>query len=270
MCLWTFFLGQQRGLASFVKYCHFAKLPLPRFLSNKTPGKLLSTSSGNDGYGIGGWSLGLMIIDHAFDDFYRQIFRTISNHLDHRSAWTRSWRRRVSAKRSWRSSRWLRSRCPPSPPSCSWQSWVMTRNDCVACQAQRVGDIPRLQGLSQQLELCNAKQQDLLRERDDHQRLLRFAFITSLLRKKETLHVLFFWHLLHLYSFMAPLLLKERQYLHSFANYQIICLFKLWLLGSVLKRVRRPEKCRLPVSTGFAAASWHLFEVYDTSSLVRV
>ena len=88
--------------------------------------------------------------------------------------------------------------------------------------------------------------------------------------KKETPHVLFFWHLLHLYSFMVPLLLKERQYLHSFANYQIICLFKLWLLGSVLKRVRRPEKCRLPVSTGFAAASWHLFEVYDTSSLVRV
>ena len=40
-------------------------------------------------------------------------------------------------------------------------------------QAQRVGDIPRLQGLSQQVELCHAKQQDLLRERDDHQRLLR-------------------------------------------------------------------------------------------------
>ena len=62
---------------------------------------------------------------------------------------------------------------------------IMTRNDVVACQAQRVGDIPRLQGLSQQLELCNAKQQDLLRERDDHQRLLRFAFITSLLRRKK-------------------------------------------------------------------------------------
>ena len=102
----------------------------------------------------------------------------------------------------------------------------MTRNDFVDCQAQRVGDIPRLQGLSQQLELCNAKQQDLLRERDDHQRLLRFGFITYLLREK-TLHVLFFWHLLHLYSFMAPLLLKERQYLHSFAINQIICLFKL-------------------------------------------
>ena len=89
-------------------------------------------------------------------------------------------------------------------------------------------------------------------------------------KKRNAPFPVFFWHLLHLYSFMAPLLLKERQYLHSFANYQIICLFKLWLLGSVLKRVRRPEKCRLPVSTGFAAASWHLFEVYDTSSLVRV
>jgi len=45
----------------------------------------------------------------------------------------------------------------------------------AAVQAQRVGDIPRLQGLSQQVELCHAKQQDLLRERDDHQRLLRFS-----------------------------------------------------------------------------------------------
>ena len=126
-------------------------------------------------------------------DSYHMILKVDdSNHDVLRSEWTRSWRRRVSAKRSWRSSRWLRSRCPPSPPSCSWQSWVMTRNDFVDCQAQRVGDIPRLQGLSQQLELCNAKQQDLLRERDDHQRLLRFAFITSLLGRKKKLHVLFF------------------------------------------------------------------------------
>ena len=80
-----FFLGQQRGLASFVKYCHFAKLPLPRFLSNKTPGKLLSTSSGNDGYGIGGWSLimHLMISIARFSGPFLIILITGAHGPDH-------------------------------------------------------------------------------------------------------------------------------------------------------------------------------------------
>ena len=208
-----------------------------------------------------------MIIDHAFDDYYRQIFRTISNHLDHRSAWTRSWRRRVSAKRSWRSSRWLRSRCPPSPPSCSWQSWpgmillIVRLNEWVTSPACKVSH-SSWSCATQSSKTCSGRGTIT----NDFWGLLSL----HLFWEKRNAPCPVFWHLLHLYSFMAPLLLKEGQYLHSFAINQIIYLFKLWLLGSVLKRVRRPEKCRLPVSTGFAAASWHLFEVYDTSSLVRV
>lgn len=45
----------------------------------------------------------------------------------------------------------------------------------AAGQARAVGDLQRLQGLSQQLELYQAKQQELLRERDDHQRMIRFS-----------------------------------------------------------------------------------------------
>jgi len=45
----------------------------------------------------------------------------------------------------------------------------------AAGQARVVGDLARLQGYTQQLELYQAKQQELLRERDDHQRLIRFS-----------------------------------------------------------------------------------------------
>jgi len=45
----------------------------------------------------------------------------------------------------------------------------------AAGQARVVGDITRLQQLSQQLELYQAKQADLLRERDEHQRMIRFS-----------------------------------------------------------------------------------------------
>ena len=65
-------------------------------------------------------------------------------------------------------------------PSICNSIYQAQKNICIL-QAQRVGDIPRLQGLSQQVELCHAKQQDLLRERDDHQRLLRFDLVHILL-----------------------------------------------------------------------------------------
>ena len=45
----------------------------------------------------------------------------------------------------------------------------------AAGQARVVGDLGRLQGYTQQLELYQAKQQELLRERDDHQRLIRWV-----------------------------------------------------------------------------------------------
>eukprot|EP00092_Neocalanus_flemingeri_P007247 GFUD01007827.1.p1 GENE.GFUD01007827.1~~GFUD01007827.1.p1 ORF type:complete len:656 (-),score=121.96 GFUD01007827.1:1816-3783(-) len=45
----------------------------------------------------------------------------------------------------------------------------------AAGQARMSGDIPALQHISQQVELCQAKQAQLMQEKDEHQRIIRFS-----------------------------------------------------------------------------------------------
>merc|ERR1712106_479006 len=45
----------------------------------------------------------------------------------------------------------------------------------AASQARMSGDIPALQHISQQVELCQAKQAQLMQEKDEHQRIIRFS-----------------------------------------------------------------------------------------------
>jgi len=45
----------------------------------------------------------------------------------------------------------------------------------AAAQARMSGDIPALQHISQQVELCQAKQAQLMQEKDEHQRIIRFS-----------------------------------------------------------------------------------------------
>ena len=43
----------------------------------------------------------------------------------------------------------------------------------AASQARMSGDIPTLQHISQQVELCQAKKAQLMQEKDEHQRIIR-------------------------------------------------------------------------------------------------
>ena len=43
----------------------------------------------------------------------------------------------------------------------------------AASQARMSGDIPTLQHISQQVELCQAKQAQIMQEKDEHQRIIR-------------------------------------------------------------------------------------------------
>jgi len=45
----------------------------------------------------------------------------------------------------------------------------------AASQARMSGDIPTLQHISQQVELCQAKKAQLMQEKDEHQRIIRFS-----------------------------------------------------------------------------------------------